>query len=93
MRARDVLAMLAIVLMPVAPITGAVPGALVAPAPAEAADQTPAVEVEEAPTEGEDEPWTARYLAPTVLAMGAVVIALVVVFYAVRVRGRYRVVR
>ncbi len=79
--------------MPIAPVAGLGP----VPAPAAAAPlvaaQEPAVEIpEEAPAD-EEPPWTARYLAPTVLAMAAVVLAMVIVFYAVRVRGRYRVVR
>ena len=54
--------------------------------------QEPAVEVPEPAEEDEDNPWTTRFLAPTVLAVAAVVLALVVIGYFVRIRGRYQVV-
>ncbi len=90
---RELLAGLWILLMPVAPVAGLGLAAPPAAAAATVVAQEPAVEVPEEPPADEEPPWTARYLAPTVLALGAVVLALVVVVYAIRVRGRYRVVR
>ena len=37
------------------------------------------------------EPWTARYLIPTILALTVVVIGGVVVYYLVGIKGRYSV--
>ncbi len=92
MKLREMLAALWLVLMPVAPVAGLGPAAPPAAA-ATVVAQEPAVELPEEPPADEEPPWTARYLAPTVLAMAAVVLALVGVVYAIRVRGRYRVVR
>lgn len=43
-----------------------------------------------APVEAPD-PWTTRFLIPTILALTAVVLGGVVVFYLVGVKGRYSV--
>jgi len=52
----------------------------------------PAVPAPPAEEEDEEQPWTARFLAPTVLALGVVGLVAATSFYAVRIRGRYRVV-
>lgn len=59
----------------------------------EAPSDGPAVSIPEAGDEEEELPWTNRYLAPTVIVMGLVVIALSAIGYGIRVRGRYRVAR
>jgi hypothetical protein len=68
-------------------------------AEAEAADpdappdpNAPPVIVEEVTPELEEEPWTARFLAPATAVLGIVVFVLVVAYYFVRVRGRYEIV-
>ena len=53
----------------------------------------PAVVVEDAAAADEDLAWTFRYLVPTVLAIAALGVVLTLFGYAIRVRGRYRVVR
>jgi hypothetical protein len=55
-------------------------------------DVVPAVEAEEGAEEEAEQPWTSRFLVPTVLAMGALGVVAAFGFYVVRVRGRYRVV-
>lgn len=60
--------------------------------PAEVSDVTPAVEAEAGEAEDEEQPWTARYLAPTVLAIGVLGLVAAALVYAARIRGRYRVV-
>jgi len=58
------------------------------------ADQQPAVPIAETEATAEtEEAWTFRFLVPTLLAIATVAIVLTVLLYAVRVRGRYRVVR
>jgi hypothetical protein len=47
------------------------------------------------PEEAEDEvndPWTARFLAPAAAVLGVAVVGSAAAYYAVRIRGRYRVV-
>ncbi len=53
---------------------------------------TPAVEVPAEAGEDEEQPWTARFLAPGLLVLGIVAVVLVVVYYGVRMRGRYEIV-
>lgn len=53
----------------------------------------PAVEAPPEVPETTDAPWTERFLAPTVLALGVLGIAGSVLYYGARVRGRYKVVR
>ena len=50
------------------------------------------VVVEDVEPEVEGEPWTARFLAPATAVLGLVVFVIVVVYYFVRIRGRYEVV-
>jgi len=53
------------------------------------------VPVEQAPPvvpEETEQPWTQRFLAPIVLLLGALGIVASVLFYGVRVKGRYRIV-
>lgn len=52
----------------------------------------PAVVVPEAVEEDEEDPWTARFLAPAAVVIGVVVVGASVSYYVVRIRGRYRVV-
>ena len=52
----------------------------------------PAVMVPEAAEEDEEDPWTARFLAPASVLIGVVVVGAAASYYIVRVRGRYRVV-
>ncbi len=52
----------------------------------------PAVEVPEAAEEAEDDPWTARFLAPAVVVLAVVAVGASLSYYVVRIRGRYRVV-
>ena len=51
----------------------------------------PAVPAEPAEEEAADIPWTQRFLAPTVLALGAVGLIGALVYYGARVRGKYKV--
>lgn len=64
------------------------------PAPTDAAAEVvvaqPAVEVPEVSEEAEEQPWTQRFLAPAMVALGAVAIAATGAYYVVRIRGRYR---
>lgn len=52
----------------------------------------PVVTVAEATEEdASGDEWTFRYLVPTAIVISAVIVVLVMVGYAIRVRGRYRV--
>lgn len=53
----------------------------------------PAVEAPPEAVEDEEPPWTSRFLAPAVLAIGVVAIGGTALYYALRIRGRYRVVQ
>jgi hypothetical protein len=53
----------------------------------------PAVVISGTSEAPEDEAWTFRFLVPTVLAIAAAGVVITLLVYAVRVRGRYRVVR
>jgi hypothetical protein len=55
------------------------------------AGDAPAVEAPADAVDEEEQPWTARFLAPTTLLLGLVALGGSVMYYAVRVRGRYRV--
>lgn len=52
----------------------------------------PAVDVPAPEVDEEEQPWTARFLAPTVLALGVVGLVAATAVYGLRIRGRYRVV-
>lgn len=52
----------------------------------------PAVEAPPATDEETDAPWTQRFLAPTILALGVLGLVASAVVYGARVRGRYEVV-
>lgn len=52
----------------------------------------PPVTVEDAEVEPDADPWTARFLAPATAVLGIAVFVTVVIYYFVRVRGRYEVV-
>ena len=62
------------------------------PAPVNDSGVVPAIEAPSAEAEEEDQPWTARYLAPTVLALAVVALFASGGYYVVRIRGKYRVV-
>jgi hypothetical protein len=51
----------------------------------------PAVEAPPEAADDEEQPWTARYLAPGVLVLGIVALAGSALYYGVRIRGKYRV--
>lgn len=51
----------------------------------------PAVEAPPEAEEEEEQPWTQRYLAPTVLLLGVVALGGSLLYYGLRIRGRYRV--
>ena len=53
----------------------------------------PAVVIPEAGEEESEDPWTARFLAPAVVVIGAATVVASAAYYIVRVRGRYRVVQ
>jgi hypothetical protein len=53
---------------------------------------TPAVEAPGGAAEDEEQPWTTRFLAPGLLVIGIIAVVLVVVYYGVRMRGRYEIV-
>lgn len=55
--------------------------------------EAPAVVVEEPAPIAAEPAWTFRFLVPTVLALSGLALAITVVGYGVRLRGRYRVVR
>lgn len=52
----------------------------------------PAVEAPPVAEDEPDRPWTQRFLAPTVLALGVVGLLGSIAYYGMRVRGKYRVV-
>jgi hypothetical protein len=74
------------------------PLAMVGVAPADAAPGVqvvaaePAVEVPEPAEAEEEDPWTARFLAPAVVVIAVVAVGASLSYYVVRIRGRYRVV-
>jgi len=53
----------------------------------------PAVVIDEGGAVEEDAAWTFRFLVPTLVVVTGVALAGTVLFYGVRVKGRYRVVR
>ncbi|MDJ0953407.1 MAG: hypothetical protein QNJ81_06985 [Acidimicrobiia bacterium] len=63
-----------------------------APAMADTVAAQPAVTVPEEAEDEEEDPWTARFLAPAVVVIAVVVVGASISYYVVRVRGRYRVV-
>jgi hypothetical protein len=57
-------------------------------------DRQPAVVIPDDEGGAEEaEAWTFRFLVPTVAAMSALALTVTVLWYGVRVRGRYRVAR
>lgn len=42
--------------------------------------------------EGDEDQWTAKFLAPTTAILGALGVVAAIILYGVRLRGRYRVV-
>ena len=72
--------------------------AFAAPAMAETAalqdsELVPAEPVEEAAEEEADEPWTSRYLIPTLIAVTILLIGGLVLYYFIAIKNRYTVVR
>ena len=53
----------------------------------------PAVEVPDAEGDEEEDPWTARFLAPAVVVIAVITVGASLAYYVVRIRGRYRVVQ
>ena len=51
----------------------------------------PAVILPEESAEEEEDPWTARFLAPAVVVISVVALGASAAYYVVRIRGRYRV--
>ena len=51
----------------------------------------PAVESTPVAEEEADSPWTQRFLAPAVLALGVLGLAGSVAYYGLRIRGKYKV--
>ena len=51
----------------------------------------PAVEAPPAEEADDDQPWTFRFMVPTVLALGVLGLIGAMVYYAFRIRGRYQV--
>ncbi len=71
---------------------------LLVPAATTAADSAqvmagdmPAVEAPAEEADEEEDPWTARFLAPTVMLLGVVALVGSIGYYAVCVRGKYRI--
>lgn len=62
-------------------------GAQEGPAP-----NQPPIVVEEAQEAQEAAPWTTRYLVPTLMVLGAVLVLVMIVSYYWRLKTRYRVV-
>jgi hypothetical protein len=60
-------------------------------APAETLAAEPAVILPEEAEEEEQDPWTARFLAPAVVVLSVVAVGASASYYVVRIRGRYRV--
>jgi uncharacterized protein HemX len=52
----------------------------------------PPVVVEPEIEKPEADPWTARFVAPLMAVLGVVIFIVVVVYYVLRIRGRYEVV-
>lgn len=65
--------------------------ALAAEPPATPAGTGPAVEAPPPAADEPEQPWTARFLAPTVMLLGGLALGGSVLYYAVRIRGRYTV--
>ncbi len=55
--------------------------------------EVPAVEAPPAEVQSEEDPWTSRFLVPTVMLLGIAALVGSIGYYGVRVRGRYRVMR
>lgn len=53
----------------------------------------PAVEAPPVAEEEEELPWTQRFLAPTVAALAVLGLIASIVYYGLRVRGKYRLAR
>lgn len=56
-----------------------------------ASGDVPAVVVDDGGGDVKDQAWTFRYLVPTLVIASSLALAVVVLGYGVRVRGRYRV--
>jgi hypothetical protein len=54
--------------------------------------QEPAVIAPPASEQETEQPWTSRFLAPTLLLMGLIALVGAIAYYGVRVRSRYEVV-
>jgi len=72
-------------------VVGAPPAVADSPDQIVAAD--PAVLIPEQGEEADDDPWTARFLGPAVVAIAVIGVGATVFYYVVRIRGRFRVVQ
>jgi hypothetical protein len=72
-------------------VVGTTPAEADSPAQIVAAD--PAVLIPEQEEEADDDPWTARFLGPAVVAIAVIGVGATVSYYVVSIRGRYRVVQ
>ncbi|HSM01577.1 MAG TPA: hypothetical protein VK960_03925 [Acidimicrobiia bacterium] len=87
-RLRVALALIAIVLA-----LGAMPAASAGEGEAPSPESGPVVIVGEEAEPPAEDAWTFRFLVPTLLVLSGVVVAGVLVGYAVRIKGRYRVIQ
>jgi hypothetical protein len=71
-------------------VVGAPPA--VADATVQISAAEPAVVIPEEAEEADEDPWTARFLAPAVVVIGALAVGSAAAYYVVAIRGRYRVV-
>jgi hypothetical protein len=85
--------MLSVLAMPaVAAATAEPEPAGEAPAVEEFGDVEPAVILEGPAVTEEDPAWTFRFLVPTILVMAVLAVVVTGLVYALRIRGRYRIV-
>jgi len=56
-------------------------------------ENAPAIVIEDEAPAAEEDAWTFRYLVPTLMVASGIAILGVALGYAVRVRGRYRVIQ
>lgn len=94
-RTTFVLAIL-VALIALAPVAGAAtdePEGSVTTLTEEETGPLPVVVIDDAVADPGEEAWTFRFLIPTALALAGLVVVGVVIAYAFRVKGRYRVAR
>ena len=92
MKARSWFAVLVLVALLVGGATAATASVVVEARGSGFAAPEPAVEAPPDAVDDLEQPWTARYLAPTTLLLGLVALGGSVLYYGVRIRGRYKVI-